>query len=96
MSVDAYAIKAVIPRSFPAPFPSSAIPGATSPRIISGITKLRKLPKIPFMVTKILVRKSGKKFEHIIPNMIAIIIFGSSPSLKLGFIEAGLIVVSIV
>jgi hypothetical protein len=68
----------------PAPLPSSAIPGATRPKIMSGIEKLRKLPNIPLNVTKKRLRNIGKNVEHKIPKIIAIIILGNNPSLKLG------------
>ena len=76
-NVEPYAIAAVIARSFPAPLPSSAIPGATRPRIMRGIVKPRKFPNIPLIVTKHLLRNSGKKNEHKIPITIAMRTFAS-------------------
>jgi hypothetical protein len=59
--VDVYAINTVIPSNFPAPFPNSAIPGATNPIIISGITKDRYLLNIDVNVTTPLTISFGKK-----------------------------------
>lgn len=69
---------AVMASSFPAPFPNSAIPGATSPTIIRGIVKPRKLPNIPFIVTNVLLRNSGKKNEQVIPRAMAIATLASN------------------
>ncbi|MBQ5803957.1 MAG: hypothetical protein IIW25_06985, partial [Bacteroidales bacterium] len=52
------------------------------PNIMRGIAKLRKLPNIPLIVTKMRFKKGGKNVEHIIPKIIAIIILGSSPNLN--------------
>jgi hypothetical protein len=88
--VDPYAINAVIASSLPAPLPSSAIPGAINPNIINGITKDKKLEKIPVMVTNIFVAHNGKNREATIPATIAMITFGSNPILNLNFIFAQL------
>ena len=69
-----------MPSNFPAPFPRSAIPGATSPKIIRGITNDKKLEKIPVMVTKIFTAQIGKKSDVTMPAAIAIITFGSNPN----------------
>jgi len=82
-SVEPYAIKAVIPSNLPAPLPRSAIPGATNPRMINGITNPRKLLNIELNVTKILTSETGKTKDEIIPRIIAIIILVRSPVLNL-------------
>lgn len=50
--VNKYAIPTVIPRSLPAPVPSSAIPAVTKPRIRSGTMNPKKLPNIELNVIK--------------------------------------------
>jgi hypothetical protein len=86
--VDPYAIKTVIPRSLPAPFPSSDIPGATKPSIINGIMNPRKLEKSELSVMKTLVRGIGKINEDRIPKIIAIITLVRRPILILLILPA--------
>ena len=86
---------AVIANSFPAPWPNSAMPGATRPNIIRGITKPKKFPKILFMVTKTLDMLSGKTKDARIPKITAIIIAGSNGNL-VNFIWKKLIFLKII
>ena len=72
--------------SLPAPLPKSAMPGATNPKIMSGIINERNPEKILVMVTNILVAHKGKNNEANIPPAMAMITFGSNPSLSLKFI----------
>lgn len=65
--VEPYAMTAVIKRSRPAPFPSSAIAGVTNPIIIRGMIKVRKLPKRLLNVTKIRAKETGINCPKKIP-----------------------------
>ena len=79
--VDPYAIATVIIKSFPAPFPRSAIPGAISPRISNGIINERKLLNRAFKVTNTRTAQSGKNNENIIPKIIDISTLSNKPGL---------------
>ena len=68
----------------PAPAPSSEMAGAMSPRMISGITKPRKLPNSPLTVTKTRVSQSGKKSPQTMPSTMAMMILGSRPMRRPG------------
>ena len=76
--VEPYAIAAVMARSFPAPLPKSPIAGVTSPTIIRGMAKDRKLPNNELKVTNIRAILIGKKLPKIIPAKMAITTLASS------------------
>ena len=84
--VEPYAISAVMAKSLPAPLPKSAMPGATSPKMMSGIINDRNPEKILVMVTNILVAHIGKNSDAKIPPAMAMITFGSKPSFNLKLI----------
>jgi hypothetical protein len=62
----------------PAPLPSSAIPGATSPNISRGIIKLNKFPNRALIVTNTLISQFGKNIEQTTPKRIAMTILRSN------------------
>jgi hypothetical protein len=57
----------------------SAMAGATKPNIIIGIINPRNSLKMPLNVKKILTITSGRKFPHVTPNAMAIMILPSKP-----------------
>ena len=59
----------------------SAMAMVTSPRMISGMEKLRNSLKIPLNVTNIRTNGAGKIVPMAIPKMIAIMMRGSRPIL---------------
>ena len=81
-------MRAVIANSLPAPLPKSAMPGATNPKIISGMMKERKPENIEEIVTNILTPHIGKNNDATIPATMTMITFGSKPifNLKLIFV----------
>lgn len=81
-NVKQYASPTVIPKSLPAPVPSSAIPAVTNPKIINGIIKPKKFPKIEVKVTNTLSSQTGAKLPRTRPNMIPMIILGIRPNLN--------------
>ena len=74
-----------MPSRRPAPVPSSAMPGATSPSTMSGMEKLRKCPKISLNVAKKRATASGRKVEQRTPAVMASRMRGSRPIFSSGF-----------
>lgn len=70
--MEPYASKAVIANSLPAPFPSSAMAGVTSPNMIKGMENDRKLPNRELNVTKIRAIPWGRNWPNNIPAPMAI------------------------
>jgi hypothetical protein len=76
--VNVYAVAAVAASRRPAFLPTSAMPGAISPKMSRGMMKLSRLENIPLMVAKILDNHSGNIIPPTTPRIIAIIICASS------------------
>ena len=85
--VEQYAIPVVIPNNFPAPDVKSATPAVTKPKIINGITNCKNEANKPLIVTKTSITTFGAKLPIIIPSIIAIINFGTSPIFFFTFIK---------
>ena len=77
--VEPYAINAVTASKRPAPFPKSAMPGATNPTIIRGIQKNRNEAKMPLNVTKTRTTAAGKTNPNAKPKAMAVTILGNKP-----------------
>ena len=84
--VERYARATVTSSSFPAPLPRSAIPGAMSPMMRTGMKSPRKLLKMLLNVRKNLTAQSGRNSEHKMPRAMAASTMGRSPSLDFAII----------
>ncbi len=64
----------MIPKSLPAPWPSSAIPATMNPKIIKGIRKPKNSPNMELKVLNMRMKGIGVKLPIRIPKIIAMII----------------------